>query len=115
MFPSHGAGKGDADRSPGWREHYDEIEWGDGHNEGHHNVTRTFHKTYGPAAPKRLHINEPDWRKDPTELESLNREIEKIIDECDARFVNPPAAFEPTPETKAYQAVNYNEGYKCQE
>lgn len=22
-----GAGKGDSDRSPGWREHYDEIDW----------------------------------------------------------------------------------------
>lgn len=22
-----GAGKGDVDRSPGWREHYDEINW----------------------------------------------------------------------------------------
>lgn len=24
---SHGAGKGDVDRSPGWRDHYDEVEW----------------------------------------------------------------------------------------
>lgn len=23
-----GAGKGDKDRSPGWRDHYDEIDWG---------------------------------------------------------------------------------------
>jgi hypothetical protein len=27
MFASHGAGKGDADRSPGWRGHYDDVEW----------------------------------------------------------------------------------------
>jgi len=24
---NHGAGKGDADRSPGWRKNYDEIRW----------------------------------------------------------------------------------------
>lgn len=24
---SHGAGKGDADRSPGWRDKYDDVEW----------------------------------------------------------------------------------------
>ena len=24
---NHGPGKGDADRSPGWRKHYDEIIW----------------------------------------------------------------------------------------
>ena len=31
LMPDHsGAGKGDADRSPGWRDHYDEIEWGSG-------------------------------------------------------------------------------------
>ena len=28
LFPGHGAGKGDADRSPGWRNNYDEINWG---------------------------------------------------------------------------------------
>jgi hypothetical protein len=28
LFSSHGAaGKGDADRSPKWRDHYDEIDW----------------------------------------------------------------------------------------
>lgn len=29
-FQSGGAGKGDADRSPGWREHYHDIDWPDG-------------------------------------------------------------------------------------
>ena len=24
---NHGPGKGDKDRSPGWRNHYDEIDW----------------------------------------------------------------------------------------
>lgn len=28
MFPTTDAGKGDADRSPGWRAGYDEINWG---------------------------------------------------------------------------------------
>lgn len=28
MFPAQGAGKGDADRSPRWREGYSGIEWG---------------------------------------------------------------------------------------
>lgn len=27
LFPGHGAGKGDADRSPKWRDNYDEINW----------------------------------------------------------------------------------------
>jgi hypothetical protein len=27
LFPGHGAGKGDAERSPGWRENYPEINW----------------------------------------------------------------------------------------
>ncbi len=27
LFPGHGAGKGDADRSPKWRENYDDINW----------------------------------------------------------------------------------------
>ena len=27
LFPGTGAGKGDADRSPKWRDHYDEINW----------------------------------------------------------------------------------------
>lgn len=27
---SHGAGKGDVDRSPGWRDHYDEVAWTEG-------------------------------------------------------------------------------------
>lgn len=29
-FQSTGAGKGSADRSPGWREHYHEVLWPDG-------------------------------------------------------------------------------------
>ena len=27
LFPGTGAGKGDADRSPNWRDHYNEIDW----------------------------------------------------------------------------------------
>lgn len=27
LLESHGAGKGDADRSPGWREQYDTVAW----------------------------------------------------------------------------------------
>lgn len=27
LFPGHGAGKGDKERSPGWRDHYDDIDW----------------------------------------------------------------------------------------
>lgn len=44
-----GAGKGDADRSPGWREQYDTIQW----PEGGRSIKR-FKKVYGPTAPKRI-------------------------------------------------------------
>lgn len=41
-------GKGDADRSPGWREEYDTIAWPDGAKNG----VKKFKKVYGPQAPK---------------------------------------------------------------
>lgn len=37
LFPGHGAGKGDGDRSPGWREKYNEVD---------------FHRASTPAAAK---------------------------------------------------------------
>lgn len=43
-----GAGKGDADRSPGWRKQYDTINWPSG-GKG----PKKFHKVYGPVTPKR--------------------------------------------------------------
>lgn len=42
LVPS-GAGKGDHERSPGWRKNYDEINWGVDHPV----ETRRFHKRYG--------------------------------------------------------------------
>jgi hypothetical protein len=39
-----GAGKGDADRSPKWRDHYDEIDWPSGGKS-----PRNFRKIYGSA------------------------------------------------------------------
>lgn len=45
---SSSAGKGDADRSPKWRDHYDEIRWPNGGR-----GPRKFHKVYGtPPSPK---------------------------------------------------------------
>ena len=50
MFPGHGAGKGDADRSPRWRDHYDEVAW----PKSDDGFTRTGNrqvKRYGTAEP----------------------------------------------------------------
>lgn len=60
--PGTGSGKGDADRSPGWREHYDDInwnapEWKPGEplrdiNNGFREVGRNrIRKVYGQAPP----------------------------------------------------------------
>lgn len=52
MFGSHPGqnGKGSADRSPGWREHYDEIDWGPEHiPHPASGQVRRFRKTYGGA------------------------------------------------------------------
>ena len=55
---SHGAGKGDVDRSPGWRDHYDEVTWteGDKRAEGNGFVRRggKLVKRYGQAEPEKL-------------------------------------------------------------
>lgn len=49
-------GKGDADRSPGWRDKYDDIAWPDGgkRNDGDGFVRKSdgkIVKRYGPAEP----------------------------------------------------------------
>lgn len=44
-----GAGKGDADRSPGWRDQYQNITWPDGAKAG----VKRFKKVYGVTAPKK--------------------------------------------------------------
>lgn len=43
-----GAGKGDAERSPGWRKQYDDINWGRPAGE----PVKRFRKVYGTPAPK---------------------------------------------------------------
>lgn len=57
LFPATGAGKGDVDRSPGWREHYDEINW----TPRQSTASKRFRKVYGedsgpeasgPATPR---------------------------------------------------------------
>jgi hypothetical protein len=48
-------GKGSADRSPGWREHYDEINWGAAHGAKMPGGFLRFRKTYG----KRLELHTP--------------------------------------------------------
>lgn len=45
------AGKGDADRSPEWRKHYDEVSWPKS-NDGFRQVGGKQIKRYGPALPK---------------------------------------------------------------
>lgn len=48
-----GAGKGDKERSPGWRKNYDEINWGAEHPK----ENRRFHKKYGPhQEPKEIDL-----------------------------------------------------------
>lgn len=42
------AGKGDADRSPGWRNNYNDIDWPSGGRE-----PKNFKKVYGVKAPKK--------------------------------------------------------------
>ena len=75
MFQSHGAGKGSGDRSPGWREHYDEIAWTRAYDTGPDGdkavpagfievAPKHYRKSYGepanqPSAPTR------DWRTGP--------------------------------------------------
>jgi len=44
---SGAAGKGDADRSPGWRKRYDTINWPSG-GKG----PKKFHKVYGTKKPQ---------------------------------------------------------------
>lgn len=68
LFTHSAAGKGDQDRSPGWRDNYDEIDW------GHHPVVFEEHrgarqvKRYGPKPSAVITFNpipkpEPaDWR-----------------------------------------------------
>lgn len=49
-----GAGKGDADRSPGWRDHYDEIDWS-GSQTGFEQVgSHKQVKRYGVREPAKL-------------------------------------------------------------
>jgi hypothetical protein len=43
-----GAGKGDHDRSPGWRDHYDEIDWGV-RTSGHTGRTLTVYRDPRPS------------------------------------------------------------------
>ena len=46
---NHGAGKGDKDRSPGWRNHYDSIDWQRDKSTGwkrHRTITGVFRKVY---------------------------------------------------------------------
>lgn len=51
-----GAGKGDSDRSPGWRQHYDEIRWEHGviDDPAFKRRGNKLVKRYGPAAPIKL-------------------------------------------------------------
>lgn len=49
------AGKGDADRSPEWRKHYDEIAWPDG---GKRHATDGFRRS-GARLIKRYGVSEP--------------------------------------------------------
>jgi hypothetical protein len=48
LMDSHQAGKGDKDRSPGYRKHYDEINWNAAGDDGFKRVTSNrIRKTYG--------------------------------------------------------------------
>jgi hypothetical protein len=88
MFDSHGAGKGDSDRSPGWREHYDDIDWGAKNIQLAIGSRRTYEpagfrevspgvrrKVYGSFAPKRQHAGSSDWRKPATSETPILAEV----------------------------------------
>lgn len=74
--PGTGSGKGDADRSPGWREHYDDInwnapEWKPGEalrdiNNGFREVGRNrIRKVYGQAPPVMFEVNTSTTQDEP--------------------------------------------------
>ena len=74
MFPSHGAGKGSAERSPGWRKNYDNIDW----PLDHYHTSHDFRKTYGTPAPKRLSADSSDWRSGPTDAQRFAEEMNAL-------------------------------------
>lgn len=51
LFPGHGAGKGDAERSSGWRNNYSEINW-PGVSGLQRDRRGRLVKTYGPKPPE---------------------------------------------------------------
>jgi hypothetical protein len=76
-------GKGDADRSPGWRGHYDEVSWpAPSAEEGFVQTgPKSFRKVYGnPHVPTRTLLSE-DYRNKLDTTFSLAREIEKATTE----------------------------------
>lgn len=66
---STGAGKGDVERSSGWRDKYDEVEWTpkgiDPTTEGFKVVSNRLRKTY-PAQPQQLGDAQPAAQDLPT-------------------------------------------------
>ena len=54
-FGLTGAGKGSADRSPGWRDKYDDIDWSRSEvDEGFRRIGSRLIKLYGPKAKELL-------------------------------------------------------------
>lgn len=106
MLDSHGAGKGDADRSPKWREHYDEVEWGQkykGLNQpGFESIgPGRIRKTYGPVVSRPE--DQPDWRKPCDACNGSGQErVGVAMAECPACSDPSPAPsedFQPVTET----------------
>jgi hypothetical protein len=54
-FGLEGSGKGDADRSPGWRDKYDDINWRrKNEDDGFRRIGSRLIKLYGPKAKELL-------------------------------------------------------------
>ena len=48
---NHSPGKGDKDRSPGWRNHYDEIDWQRNTSTGFRQYSKGVRKVYRNKPP----------------------------------------------------------------
>lgn len=90
LLDSHNTqnGKGDADRSPKWRDHYHEVDWQPGTDSGFRQISpKHFRKTYGVQKAKHPAPPPEDF------LQSLYEQrdkLEQIFGEPKP-FVQPPS------------------------
>jgi hypothetical protein len=88
-----GAGKGDGDRSPKWRDHYDEIDWGFEHynqvaeGEGFERVSAgRLRKRYGTGAPAGVSVE----NMDNGEIDTYESKTQLIARRASQSLFEPP-------------------------